>query len=78
MDNMEDYLKWYGELSFEEKKLTEIDNFILCKLAYLIISDINLDERKLFKDVVSEVEEKNGIHGTFYGHENFVTLAAES
>ena len=78
MDNMEDYLKWYGELSFEEKKLTEIDNFILCKLAYLIISDINLGEPKLFKDVVSEVEEKNGIHGAFYGHESFVTLAAES
>lgn len=78
MDNMVDYLKWYGELSFKEKPLTAVDNFILCKLAYLILTDIKLEEPRAYRDVVSEVKAKSGIQGTFYGKEFIVDMAAET
>lgn len=78
MENMVDYLKWYGEFSFETKELTEVDNFILCKLAYLILTDISVDKPRRFRDVVEELKAKSGIQGTFYGHEDIVDLAANS
>ncbi|MBR1622488.1 MAG: hypothetical protein IJ675_01060, partial [Pseudobutyrivibrio sp.] len=56
MDNIADYVRWYGEFSFEEKPLTEVDNFILCKLAYLILTDIRLDRPRTFQDIVDEVK----------------------
>ncbi|MBQ8488650.1 MAG: DUF2974 domain-containing protein [Pseudobutyrivibrio sp.] len=78
MDNISDYLRWYGEFSFDEKPLTEVDNFILCKLTYLILTDIKITSPRKFRDVVAEVKSKSGIQGTFYGKEFIVDLAAES
>ena len=78
MDNVIDYIKWYKDYSFQEKPLTEVDNFILCKLAYLILEDVALDKPRPFRDVVYEVMAKTGIQGTFYGREEIVTLAADS
>ena len=78
MDNVIDYIKWYKDYSFQEKPLTEVDNFILCKLAYLILEDVKLDKPRPFRDVVYEVMAKTGIQGTFYGKEEIVTLAADS
>lgn len=76
MDNMSDYLDWYGEFSFKEKAFTEVDNFILCKLAYLMLKDIKIDSPRSFKDVMAEVMAKTGIQGTFYGKEFIVEKAA--
>ena len=78
MDNVIDYIKWYKDYSFQEKPLTEVDNFILCKLAYLILEDVKLDKPRAFRNVVYEVMAKTGIQGTFYGKEEIVTLAADS
>ena len=78
MDNISDYLKWYEDFSFEEKPLTDIDNFILCKLAYLILTDIKTDRPRPFCEVVDEVKTKSGIQGTFYGKEFIVDWAARS
>lgn len=78
MDNVVDYLKWYGDLSFEEKPLSDVDNFILTKLVYLIVSDIELKAPMKFRDVVTEVMDGNGIRGCFYGREYIVELSAET
>ena len=78
MDNIADYVRWYGEFSFEEKPLTEVDNFILCKLAYLILTDIRLDRPRTFQDIVDEAKAKSGIQGTFYGKEYIVEMAAKT
>lgn len=47
MGNMVSYLKWRGDLSFEERKFCLADNMIFSTLAYLdfegIVSDIPLD-----------------------------------
>ena len=78
MDTIADYLNWYGEFSFEEKALTEVDNFILCKLAYLILTDIKLDEPVSLRNVVDRLKTKNGIQGAFYDKEYLVELAAST
>ena len=78
MDNMNDYLRWYGDFTFEEKPLTEVDNFIFCKLAYLILDGIDLSKPKKYADVVSELLATTGIQGAFYGNNETVTLAAET
>ena len=76
MDSILDYLKWYGEFSFKEKPLTEVDNFILCKLVYVILSDINIDTPQKFSEVVKKLKETSGIRGSFYGRESWVEQAA--
>ena len=78
MDNIEDYLKWYGEFSFEEKALTEVDNFILCKMAYLILTDINTDKPRNLREIVEDVQAKSEIQGTFYGKEDLVDFVAKT
>lgn len=78
MDNIEDYLKWYGEFSFKEKALTEVDNFILCKLAYLILTDIKTDKPRKIREIVAEVKVKSGIQGTFYSKEYLVEQVAQT
>lgn len=35
MNNILDYLKWRGDISFEEKPFNEIDNLILARISYL-------------------------------------------
>ncbi len=76
MDNISDYLKWYGEISFEEMPLTEVDNFVLSKLAYLILTDIKLDKPRKFSQIVDEIKAKTGIQGTFGSYEYVVDEAA--
>ncbi len=78
MDNTLDYLKWYKDFSFEEKELTEFDNFILCRLVYLLMPDVVINEPRSFRDVVDEVRKTTGIHGTFYGRDCVVDMAADS
>lgn len=78
MENILDYLNWYKDLSFEVKELTEVDNFILCKLVYLLMPDVKLDEPRRFREVVEEVKASTGIHGAFYGKESWVEIAAQS
>ncbi|WP_406545186.1 Mbeg1-like protein [Pseudobutyrivibrio sp.] len=78
MDGVFDYIKWYGEFSFEDKALTEVDNFILTKIAYLIIEGIEFDKPHRFRDVVKKLEATCGIRGCFYGKEQIVIDAANS
>lgn len=35
MENILSYLKWRGDISFEERPFCEVDNLILSELAYL-------------------------------------------
>ena len=78
MDNVIDYIKWYGDFSFQQKPLTEVDNFILCKLAYLILNDVKLNRPRAFREIVYEVSAKSSIQECFYGQEELVVDAADS
>ncbi len=78
MDNMLDYVEWFGDLGFKEKPLTDVDNFVFCKLSYLLMNDISFDKPRTLRSVVDELRATTGINGTFYGKEIIVEKAAES
>lgn len=40
MGNIMTYLKWRGDLTFEERPFCEVDNLVLSELAYLDFSHI--------------------------------------
>lgn len=40
MGNMISYLKWRGDLSFDERKFCDVDNLVLSQLSYVDFSDI--------------------------------------
>ncbi len=40
MANVFDYIKWRGDLSFEQSPLNEIDALIFCELSYIFFDDI--------------------------------------
>ena len=47
MANVFDYIKWRGDLSFEQSPLNEIDALIFCELSYIFFEGIvpeDLDE----------------------------------
>ena len=34
MSSLTEYVRWYSEFSFYEKEFTDVDNLVLCQLAY--------------------------------------------
>ncbi len=78
MDTLSDYLKWYGEFSFEDKPFTEVDNFVLSKLAYVIVADIRVDVPKCFRRVIDELEVKSGIQGSLGDYVPLIEEAAST
>ena len=40
MDNITDYVRWYGAIDFEGRPFTRVDNIVLSQLAYLDLKDI--------------------------------------
>lgn len=57
MNNLFDYLKWRGDLSFQESPLNEVDNLIFCAFAYFKIENlVSYDEKIAIKDLYSKYE----------------------
>lgn len=52
------YLKWRGDLSFEQDKFNEVDGFIFSQLTFLDLSHI-LREKMLLKDLIKLYFEKH-------------------
>ena len=42
MSNINDYLKWRGDLSLSSDAFNEVDSMILARFSYLIFNEINL------------------------------------
>lgn len=40
MDNITDYVRWYGAIDFEGRPFTRVDNIVLSQLSYLDLKDI--------------------------------------
>ena len=47
MPNMLDYLKWRGDLSFDQDPFNEIDNLILTRFSYLPLEKLIKEGEKL-------------------------------
>ncbi len=58
-NNIYQYLKWRGDLSFEQDKFNEVDSFIFTQLIYYNYQDIVVSEQVLLKDALKKYYEIN-------------------
>lgn len=58
-DSIFQYLKWRGDLSFEQDKFNEVDAFIFTQLIYYNFTDIVNDEKVLLKEALKNFYEIN-------------------
>ena len=58
--HLTEYVKWRGDISFEERALTIIDNLVLCQLGYLDLKPIwNEDtESMTLREAVEKLDGK--------------------
>ena len=57
MPNINDYLKWRGDILLKEKPLNEIDNMILSRFSYLPFSKIDMENNETIGSVVKKFEQ---------------------
>ena len=55
MPNINDYLKWRGDLTFSESPLNEIDNMILSRFSYLPFNKVNIKEKETIGSIVKRL-----------------------
>ena len=55
MPNINDYLKWRGDLTFNENPLNEVDNMILSRFSYLPFNKVNIKEKETIGNVVKRL-----------------------
>ena len=51
-DTVFDYIKWRGDLTFEQDPFNEVDSFILTQVTFLDFSNIIVNEEMLLKDAI--------------------------
>ena len=74
MNNIIDYIKWRGDLSFNADPFNEVDALILARLSYLDLHDI-VDESFDTKDILSAQEAfNNSLEGRFIHFEQDIEL----
>lgn len=67
MANLEDYIKWRGDLSFKISPFNEIDNMILARFSYMPFKRIKMEPKETIESIANKMkdfdEEKFGFHG---------------
>ena len=61
MSNIIDYIKWRGDLSFNQSEFNEIDNLILARFSYSCLDGAIKENEKITIKQAYENTEKNGI-----------------
>ena len=54
MTNILDYLRWRGDLSFEQDALNDVDGLILCRLAYLPFEEVVTEDFAALPQTLAE------------------------
>ena len=54
MPNINDYLEWRGDLSFEQSPMNEIDKMILSRFSYLPFHEIKMKKEEKIEDVMKK------------------------
>ena len=55
MPNINDYLKWRGDLTFKQSPLNEVDNMILSRFSYLPFNKVNIKENETIGSIVKRL-----------------------
>lgn len=56
MSNINDYLKWRGDLSFKADPLNEVDNMILSRFSYLPFNKIDMKDEETIQSIVEKLK----------------------
>ena len=57
MANILEYIKEYGNITFQEEKFNEIDNLIFSRLSYLPFEDIKIEEKETFETIANKLKD---------------------
>lgn len=81
-ENMEDYLRWRGDLTFSENGLNVIDSMIFAQLTYVDFSNVlskNMDDISLAECVsLIDAMDEEDREEAYNGNEALIRLAADS
>ena len=59
MPNINDYLKWRGDLSFKADHFNEVDDMILSRFSYLPFHKIDMEDEETIEDIVTKFKSFN-------------------
>ncbi len=78
MPNLEDYLKWRGDLSFKVSPFNEIDNMILARFSYMPFNKIKMSSKETIEDIANKMKEFEEDKFSFHGDREMCQLMGKS
>ncbi len=79
MSNINDYIKWRGDLKFSSKfKFNELDSLILARFSYLIFHKIKMDNVETIESIAKKMAKFDNDTFLFNGDKEMITLLGQS
>ena len=79
MANINDYLKWRGDISFDDKyDFNEIDSMILARFSYLLFDRIKMNEEETIQSISKKMKHFENDEFRYNGDKELITLLGES
>lgn len=79
MANINDYIKWRGDLKFSSKfKFNELDSLILARFSYLIFHKIEMREIETIESIANKMTKFDNDKFIFNGDKEMITLLGQS
>lgn len=78
MANINDYIMWRGDLSFENSEFNEIDNLILARFSYLPFSKIKIKKVDTIKSISSKFKDFKDEDFAYHGDKEMITEIGKS
>ncbi len=79
MSNINDYLKWRGDIPFsKEFPFNEVDSMILARFSYLLFNKININEKETIKSISEKMKSFKNEDFLYNGDKELITNLGES
>lgn len=78
MPNLEDYIKWRGDLSFKVSPFNEIDNMILARFSYMPFRRIKMDKSETIENIAKKMKKFEEDKFSFHGDREMCQLMGHS
>ena len=78
MANLNDYIKWRGDLSFDNSEFNEIDNLILARFSYLPFNRISIKDVETIKSISTKFKDFRDEEFAYHGDKEMITEIGRS
>ncbi len=78
MSNINDYLLWRGDLSFEISPFNQIDNMILARFSYMPFNKIKMEETETIESIYNKLQNFKNEDFSFNGDKDLITRMGQS